>query len=336
MIKINYFSLNILMTTKSKKVLDYVVNGVPDINYFNDYAMTDPYTDLFMVVIRSGKHVYKDGIRAPHFKQLDVNNRILALFNKFKHLIDKNKLNDYFIDALRTQNTPLIIWLAKMNPTHKCFVKKYIEEVKKCKEQNCIQKAIDNIFLTVEKEVNKQVLNNNISEENRICIILLLKIGISPNIINDSRIVARASKSGYIKIVKLLVENGLSIDNRNQSLSDASEFGHLDIVKYLKENGADVGHWNNRAIQQASKEGYLDIVKYLVEHGADVRVDNDTPLEWASFNGHLDVVKFLVENGAQSNKVIELASKRGHRDVVEYLRQNEKKKGLWNRFKSWF
>ena len=39
----------------TEKVLDYVVNGVPDINYFNDYAMTDPYTDLFMTVIRSRK-----------------------------------------------------------------------------------------------------------------------------------------------------------------------------------------------------------------------------------------------------------------------------------------
>ena len=81
------------------------------------------------------------------------------------------------------------------------------------------------------------------------------------------------------------------------------ESGYLEVVKYLLEQGADLHAQNDWAFQWAARNGRLEVVEYLVKHGANLHVDDDYALRWAAENGHLEMVKYLLEQGADSNLI---------------------------------
>ena len=115
---------------------------------------------------------------------------------------------------------------------------------------------------------------------------------------------ANASKNGYLRTVKFLVETGANIHTENdRALRLASSNNHLDVVKYLVESGADIHALNDCALRSASIDGHLDVVKCLVESGADIHANDGDSLGLASEYGHLGVVKFLVGKGAHAQGV---------------------------------
>lgn len=148
----------------------------------------------------------------------------------------------------------------------------------------------------------------------------------------NNKAIIMASSSGYLNIVKLLIENGADVHvENNMAVRKASFCGKLDVVKYLVEQcGANINassceyylgcedlapYLYGDAICYASSYKHTEIVggdvvkrcghshevvKYLVEKcGANVHSHNETPIRNAIVSGNLDVVKFLIENGAK-------------------------------------
>lgn len=90
-----------------------------------------------------------------------------------------------------------------------------------------------------------------------------------------------ACKVNHIKMVSLLFDVGIDIDNAMNSgrtaLHCACANGNDEIVKMLLDRGCDVnstdGH-GNTALHDASLCGWLEIVRMLLEAGADATIEN--------------------------------------------------------------
>jgi ankyrin repeat protein len=184
--------------------------------------------------------------------------------------------------------------------------------------------SVDDVRKLLEKDVN--VDNNALSYALRIAsekgylkiVKLLLENGAN---VNDQYALLTAIKNNYLEITKLLIENGADVNaNNGAALAGASQRGHLEIVKLLLSPtvGADVNA--SKALAVASD---LEIVKFLIENGADVNANNGVALDYASRNGNLEIVKFLLENGADVNAnngaALAGASQRGHLEIVKLL-----------------
>ncbi|KAK6703657.1 hypothetical protein SNK04_013587 [Fusarium graminearum] len=76
--------------------------------------------------------------------------------------------------------------------------------------------------------------------------------------------------------------------------------GYVKVVKLLLENGADITVTNNAGwtpVNAASGRGHVEVVKLLLENGADITVAGSggvTPVIAASFNGHAELVTLLL------------------------------------------
>jgi len=119
--------------------------------------------------------------------------------------------------------------------------------------------------------------------------------------LDDEQLLKLSSKNGFIDGVKKAIDNGVDIEcNYGFALVNAANGGHYDIVKLLLDNGVSVGGYHNDyfALTLSCEKGYLNIVKLLVEHGSDVNAEGGSPLKCASYNGHIDVIKYLLEKGA--------------------------------------
>lgn len=115
---------------------------------------------------------------------------------------------------------------------------------------------------------------------------------------------------GDIRIIKMLVENGASVNAQgglygNPLQAAASRWKSLELVQFLVEKGAIInaqgGHFGY-SLQAAAWEGELDVVKFLLENGADINAQGGgygNALQAAAYRQQINVVKFLVENGVQ-------------------------------------
>ncbi|KAH9955976.1 ankyrin repeat-containing domain protein [Lactifluus volemus] len=90
-------------------------------------------------------------------------------------------------------------------------------------------------------------------------------------------------------------------------LHRASLSGHLEVVRLLLDHGADVNATkqdHRRSLHLASSSGYPEIVKLLLERGADIHVlddDGRTPSQEASRRGYRRIVKLLSEYGCNTS-----------------------------------
>ncbi|KAJ5627149.1 hypothetical protein N7528_004576 [Penicillium herquei] len=145
-----------------------------------------------------------------------------------------------------------------------------------------------------------------------------------------------AAQEGHSDVVKLLLENGATIDSKDAfqqtPLSFAAEEDHLDVVKLLLEKGADR---DSRDIDQrtplliAARRGYSDLVDLFLGVKAEVEAKDkyqQTPLSVAAWKGHSDVVKLLVgvkvdlESKDNSQRTaLSHAARHGCFDVVKLL-----------------
>ena len=158
------------------------------------------------------------------------------------------------------------------------------------------------------------------------CSYLAMKIMLNNNdsIDNINKQFIKASRYGYLPVVKLLIDLGANIHiNDDSAIIWASSNGHLSIVELLINSGANIHAQNNQAIICASCQGYLSIVKLLIESGADIHVQNDQAIINASYQGYLSMVKLLIESGAnihaQNNAAIISSARQGYTSVVKLL-----------------
>lgn len=124
----------------------------------------------------------------------------------------------------------------------------------------------------------------------------------------SSAVLAMATRSNFVGIVKMLVEAGVDINWQDATgetaLHIAARFGHTECAKVLIEGSAEQKAnldlteksfaWNPLHI--ASVDGHLPVAQLLVDAGVNVSQPDSfgwTAKEHAALRGHLDVAKLL-------------------------------------------
>ena len=155
---------------------------------------------------------------------------------------------------------------------------------------------------------------------------------------------AKSIKDGDLESIQDDIKSGVDINERLPGLNFkpihvAVKTGNLDIVKLLLDNGASINmedtfgytplhHAANRKKKHDSMEinaKLIDIANLLIDRGANMNIDSDTddtPLDLAARNGDLEMVELLINKGANlldSEKALHHASENGHLPIVKYL-----------------
>ncbi len=124
----------------------------------------------------------------------------------------------------------------------------------------------------------------------------------------------QAAKSGQLPSVKVLVESGLDVDDRDTwrnetALMTAAGQGQGEIVSYLVENGANVHAQDargNRPLDYAAAENKVEAMKVLMAHGADIRSKNNlgwNALMQAALTGRYEAAEMLLKAGSPVNEI---------------------------------
>jgi ankyrin repeat protein len=106
------------------------------------------------------------------------------------------------------------------------------------------------------------------------------------------------------EIIKILLDKGINLKERNGSLIIAASNGYIATVKLLLEAGAEINAQNRigkTALMEAASAGNLETVKMLLQAEADISLVDEnkkTALFYAKDEGHIDVVDFLIRAGA--------------------------------------
>ncbi|KAH6662802.1 ankyrin repeat-containing domain protein [Halenospora varia] len=113
-----------------------------------------------------------------------------------------------------------------------------------------------------------------------------------------------AIKAGHAAVVKVLVENGVDLEQKSRygetALSMAIKAGHIAIVKVLLENGASI-------------------------HGESSKVYGVSPLYMAVTHKQIEMVKLLIENSSIAEHIsrdpdaLIHAVKLNQKEIVELL-----------------
>ena len=154
-----------------------------------------------------------------------------------------------------------------------------------------------------------------------------------------------AAAGGHLELVKLLVENGATIDIGKENgdrtpLIEASDSGHADIAAYLISKGADVNALGNgvtplmaavstNAMATGPAEPREETIRLLLEKGADVNVQDNTwlktgfsPLMMAVRQADAALVQTLLAKQADLNLKSadgETALDMAKKDRLEYI-----------------
>lgn len=119
--------------------------------------------------------------------------------------------------------------------------------------------------------------------------------------------VLAATCSGSVDILKLLLERGYSLEEKDSrqstSLFLAAIYGHVEIIKFLlsqKKELLEVGNANGfTPFLGAVFYNQQEIILELIKHDVDVKAKTKTErnaLMLASYNGHCDLIRLLVEH----------------------------------------
>jgi len=169
----------------------------------------------------------------------------------------------------------------------------------------------------------------------------LLKQGVSPDsrskdIAGRSALIV-AAIAGHVKIIKMLLESGATVDDKDNkglsALSWAVIRGHTEVVTALLNKGADINTRDKGGVSPvlyAIGVRKLSIVNLLVTNNADLEVlsykNKMTPLLLAVENKDLESMKILIDNGVKVNgknqdnfTPLMAAAEKGHFESVMML-----------------
>ena len=121
-----------------------------------------------------------------------------------------------------------------------------------------------------------------------------------------------ASQKDAYRVAKLLISrNAFKFTAKNdgtQAIHLAANFNSTKVLKLLIQNGVSIDEPNPFGSTPLSYASQLDranvAVKYLVEHGAFINSKGEaskTPLMWASEKNAIKNVKYLIKNCADTN-----------------------------------
>jgi ankyrin repeat protein len=147
---------------------------------------------------------------------------------------------------------------------------------------------------------------------------------------SDEKMMELAAANGYDSIVKLLVEQGQSVDILVKTLKIATKAGHLTIVRYLvdileKSPGAIGGLILQNILLHDVSGDNLDVFEYL-----NSKIDNPSTayihmlLRDSIIKGHVHILQYLVDTYNLDTHQILMGSLRlpatyGHLDALQYL-----------------
>lgn len=125
----------------------------------------------------------------------------------------------------------------------------------------------------------------------------------------------RATIGGQIEIIKILLENGASINERDHCgmtpLHHAVLYQHdIATIQLLLEKGADINigdNYERTALHLAARKRYVGKAKLLLENGADIdarTMDGVTPLASAVASRSVEIAQMLVDRGAGSKNAL--------------------------------
>jgi ankyrin repeat protein len=114
---------------------------------------------------------------------------------------------------------------------------------------------------------------------------------------------------GLVKLVRLMLERGASVDNNidgNQGLVEVALRRQMSnkIAKLLIEAGADIIDDAKYIFRNACYNGDIEFVKYLFTIYKSAGIDDiyESALIRSISNNHVEIVQFLIENGVDLNK----------------------------------
>ena len=116
-----------------------------------------------------------------------------------------------------------------------------------------------------------------------------------------------AAENGFIELIQLLVDDGLDVDQQNQSgrtpLFLAATHNQMNCIRLLLNTGADPngGSTNQVPLNTAAWYGHAPVVQILLNAGAEndrQDADGNTPLHKSVWQGNLECVELLLNDGA--------------------------------------
>lgn len=135
----------------------------------------------------------------------------------------------------------------------------------------------------------------------------------SPDLINASSRLISEVKQGYLSAVKLLLDNGVSINpvviqGQMTPLAAAAYEGDKGMVELLLSKGANIntvdGWYGFAPLHYAVDKGFKSIAETLLAHGADVDAPNthgDRALQIAAGHGYTTIAAVLLAHKADVN-----------------------------------
>lgn len=128
---------------------------------------------------------------------------------------------------------------------------------------------------------------------------------------NDSRQTCESSQSRRDSTIKLLLENGASVNQCTKDgvspLFTACSNGYDSTVELLLNHRANIHICTKNSknpLHAACEKGHHRTVKMLLKYGADINIcmeNKVSPLLLACLKGHENTVQVLLENGADVN-----------------------------------
>ncbi len=116
-----------------------------------------------------------------------------------------------------------------------------------------------------------------------------------------------AIKSGFLDIVKLLIENGADVDEEWNDSNDAAIFGLIEETLFKEdEEEEDPYTTGETPLMLASSLANFEIVKILVEAGADISKTNGdgwSAIFYAIRNNCNEIVEWFLLRGVCSNSI---------------------------------
>ena len=156
----------------------------------------------------------------------------------------------------------------------------------------------------------------------------------------DSTPLHEACAEGHLESVRVLLDNGADIDNKNEDEQTpfhlAAEAGHIDVVELLLERDQnaifDKDEDDNSALHLASNEQRSAMVELLLRQGASVQQRNNlgwTALDCAAAAGAYECADLLLKHNSPVDPMdmkkttpLHLTAKYGHARITTLLLQH--------------